>query len=402
MKFVVTKNGKSVGKLFGSLEEAEQFAELERFADPSADVRVKSYPVLAVGEDLDPAEGQALVDAILDGADFSNLPPEHQGPKGSSAEEQGEAAPAKGSFFVRHPSKLPVGDEILENLWARDTIAIHLTWEAPDGKPPDHKEPWEKMADKHLEDLAERGGYVWAETRVRPGVAKVGRIASQRPKDVRAAWVAPKQPQHAGGGPGSEVLLRTLRLDDAKEVGIHEVTALRDVRPPMWTIQSWAAAGSRLEAMVEGVPLERTWENLTPLQQQAACAEFLRSNRKPEYPKLQFLLTPSGSKPDKVDILGMEEDGTEILARVTSHQKGSPQVGSKAYTLNKKHQRPGRRLLLFCSFFGSADPTSSAPSLFPPEPIRAPIMDGVLFVPVEEILEWVKGQSVYADKIFSL
>jgi len=198
------------------------------------------------------------------------------------------------------------------------------------------------------------------------------------------------------------VILRTLRLEAVREIALDEATALRAERPLAAPIRRWRAAGSRLEAMVEGVPLERTWDNLTPLQQQAACAEFLRSGRKPEYPKLEFLLTPSGARLDKVDIFGMEEDGTEILARVTSRRKGSPQAGNEAGFLKKKYQRPGRRLILFCSFFGSADPASSAPSLFPPAPLQAPLMDGVLFVPVEEVLEWVKGQSVYGDKIFAL
>ncbi len=162
------------------------------------------------------------------------------------------------------------------------------------------------------------------------------------------------------------------------------------------------AASSRLEAMVEEVPLERTWANLTPLQQRAVCAEFLRANRNPEYPKLKFLLAPDGARLEEVDILGVEEDGTEIRARITSSRKGSPRAKSEAWSLKKKHHHPRRRLLLFCIFSGSADPASSAPSLFPTEPFQVLPEDGVVFVPVEEVLQWTKSQSVYADRLFSL
>ncbi len=434
LRFAVTKDGAFVGRPFDSHEEAMEVAELEKLGDPSADVRV--LPVLTAGEGLDPDEGQALVDAILEGEDFSDLPPEHRGPTGSPDEEQGEAAPdadparggsgpakrptahgkkgvpasAKGlSFFVRHPHCVPVADGVLEELWAQDRFAVPLPGEgaaggAPEGANPGvPQKPWgHGMAAGHVEDLAKRGGYAWVETRVRPGVAKIGRIVPQRPEDVRAAWTAPKHPKKHKGDPGREVVLRTLRLEDVRGVAPDEAASLRAERPLTDTIRPWTVVGPRLEATVEGVPLRRTWAHLTPLQQRAACAEFLRSNRNPEYPKLEFLLSPGGARLDNVDVFGMEEDGTEILARVTSLQKDSPQVGSEAWRLGKKHQRPGRKLVLFCSFFGSADPAGSTPSLFPPEPFGVPLVDGVSFLPVEEVLEWVKAQTVYADALFSL
>ncbi len=64
-----------MGRLFDSRGEALQVVEFEKLDDPSADARVQ--PVLSVGEGLDPDEGQALVNAILEGEDFSDLPPEH-------------------------------------------------------------------------------------------------------------------------------------------------------------------------------------------------------------------------------------------------------------------------------------------------------------------------------------
>ncbi len=300
LRFVVTKNGKVVGKPFASREEAEQLSELERVADPSADVWVEPYPVLTVGKGLDPAEGQALVEAILDGADFSDLPPEHRGPMGSSDEEQGEAAPdaspghggsGKGkkpteqgkkkgeapppksfSFFVRHSSYVPVADEVLEELWAQDRFAVPLPGEGGAGGYPEGptavipQKPWvHEMTAKYVADLAKWGGYAWAETRVRPGVAKVGRVVPQRPGDIRVASTAPKHSQHASGESSSEVVLKTLQLEDVKEVTLDKATTLRAERPLTGTIRPWPAAGSRLEAMVEGVPLDRTWANLTPL-----------------------------------------------------------------------------------------------------------------------------------------
>ncbi len=439
-KFVVTKNGKAVGKLYRSREEAERSAERERSADPPADIRVEALPVVTVGEGLDPDEGRALVDAILDGADFSNLPPEHLGPISPSGEDEGEAtpdpapgsegpgkekkamefgkkkgiaAPAKAfSFFVSHPSYVPVANEVLEELWAQDRIAVPVpskraAGEASEGpKATKPQKVLNKNAEKYLADLAWWGGFAWVETRVRPGAAKVGRVVPQQTRDVRVTFAAPKHPQHAGepAQKENEVVLRTLQLEDVKEIIPDEATLLRAERPLGGTILPWKAAGSRLQAMVDGVPLKRTWSNLTPLQRRAACAEFLRFDHKPEYPKLKFLLAPDGAKSGNLDILGVDEDGTEILARVTSLKKGDPSAQSEALELKEKHQRPVRMLLLFCRFSASGHPAQggSAPSLFPPEPFQVPPTDGVLFVSVEEVLEWVKTQAIYTDKLFAL
>ncbi len=431
LRFAVTKDGAFVGRPFDSREEALEVAELEKLADPYADVRV--LPVLTAGEGLDPDEGQALVDAILEGEDFSDLPPEHLAPVRSQDDEQGgaisdadpghggsgkkptehgkkaETAPPKGlSYFVRHPFHLPVADGVLEELWTRDTVAVCVPGEDAGGKgpgapkPSNHKKHGENMAAKHLADLALWGGYAWAETRVKPGIAKVGRVVPQQPGDVRVVWIAPKHPKHLDGNSGKEVVLRTVRLEDVREVDLSEATALRAVRPLGGTIWPWPAAAPRLEALVEGVPLERTWANLTPLQRRAACAEFLRANRNPEYPKLQFLLVPDGSRLEEVDILGLAEDGTEIRARITSSKKGSPRPRLEARQLKNKHHRPGQRLLLFYVSSGSANPADSTPSLFPTEPFQVLPEDGVLLVPVEEVLAWVRRQSFYADKLFSL
>ncbi|MDP9477033.1 MAG: hypothetical protein M3R38_15340 [Actinomycetota bacterium] len=310
---------------------------------------------------------------------------------------------------MRHSSYVPVADEVLEELWAQDRFAVPLPGEGGAGGYPEGptavipQKPWvHEMTAKYVADLAKWGGYAWAETRVRPGVAKVGRVVPQRPGDIRVASTAPKHSQHASGESSSEVVLKTLQLEDVKEVTLDKATTLRAERPLTGTIRPWPAAGSRLQAMVEGVPLDRTWANLTPLQRRAVCAEFLRSSQKPGYPKLKFLLAPDGAKLENVDILGVEEDGTEILARVTSLKKGSLLAQSKAGKLKKEHQRPGRRIVFFLSFYGPGGPESSDPSLFPPELPSVLLEDGVLFAPVEEVLEWVKAQAVYADKLFSL
>ncbi len=244
LRFAVTKDGAFVGRPFDSHEEAMEVAELEKLGDPSADVRV--LPVLTAGEGLDPDEGQALVDAILEGEDFSELPPEHRGPTRSPEEEEGESAsdadperggsgqerrptvhgkkgvpaPTKGlSFFVRHPYHVPVADEVMEELWAQNRLAVPLPGEGGAGRAPEGanpgvpQKPWgHEMAARHVADLAKRGGYAWVETRVRPGVAKVGKVVPQRHEDVRVAWTAPKHYQYASGDPGEEVVLWTLRL----------------------------------------------------------------------------------------------------------------------------------------------------------------------------------------------
>jgi hypothetical protein len=427
LKFVVTKNGGFVGKPFDSREEAKQIAELEKLGDPSADVRVQ--PVLTMEEGLDPTEGgensyaqaEALVDAILDGEDFSDFPPEHLGPMVSSDEGQGEAAPdavseqdvpGQGekstkhdkskampvkaiSFFVRHPS-IPVEDEDLEKLWAQDKVAVHLPGVSGDTEgpnPSNHQKPSEKTTSMYFEDLAKKGGYVWAETRVKSGVAKVGRVSPQEPEPFRAVWAASKNPKYAGKT-GSEVILKTLRLEDVKEVAPDEAVSLRAERPLGEAMRPWTGCGSRLKALIEGSLVEHTWGNLTPRQQLAVSAEFLRLQQKPGYPKLKFLLTPAGITKN-VDVYGMEDDGAAVYAQITSHRKGSSWVKWKVEKL-KEFDRPGNRLVCFCRI-SSLDGGDTL-SLFPPGPDQE---DGVLFIPVEEVLRWVKEQPAYAERLFS-
>lgn len=414
------KNDRFVGEPFDSREEAKQIAELEKLADPSADVRVESYPILKGG--LDPAEGEALVEAILEGEDFSDLPPEHRGPMGPSPEGSGEKAPdtvseyddpgkkkptkhgkSKAvatkavSYFVRHPF-IPVRDEDLEKLWAQNKIAVHLPGVGGNSKGPNpnnHQKLWEKMAFMRFKGLANNGGYVWAETRVKPGVAKVGRVSPQKPESFPAIWAASKNPKYAGKA-GSEVVLQTLRLEDVKEVAPNEAVNLRAERPVGGVMRPWTVCGSRLKALIEGSPIDHTWSNLTPRQQRAVSAEFLRLQRKPGYPQLKFLLTPSGITFDDVDVYGMEEDGTTVYAQITSRKKGSSWVKWKVEKL-KKFDRPGNRLVCFCRT--SNTDGDGTRSLFPLGPAQE---DGVLFIPVEEVLRWVEEQPKYARRLFAV
>jgi hypothetical protein len=151
-----------------------------------------------------------------------------------------------------------------------------------------------------------------------------------------------------------------------------------------------------LKALIEGSPVEHSWDNLTPRQQRAVSAEFLRL-RKPGYPRLKFLLTPEGISFKNVDVYGMEEDGTVVYAQITSRTKGSSLVKWKVEKL-KEFDRPGNRLVCFCRI---SDPHGGdTPSLFPTGSAQEE-KDGVLFIPVEEVFRWVEGQPAYAERLFS-
>lgn len=180
-------------------------------------------------------------------------------------------------------------------------------------------------------------------------------------------------------------MLKTLQLDWVKEIPPHEVMSLRAAKPIQGTIRRWKACGPRLEALVEGRSLEHEWESLSPDLQEAVCAEFLRLHSDPRYPRLSFLMLPVGRTLKDVDIFGIQQDGSDIFAQVTYRHKDDPESRKKVAALKKYEEKEGAsRLLYFCQC---------------PESV---VENGVTFVPVEEILTWIKCNGTYEDKLFSI
>ncbi len=161
------------------------------------------------------------------------------------------------SYFVRHTKSMTVRDEDLDRLWADDKIAIHFPGEGEEDSrsldPNDYLYVGERRAIERLVELAENGGYVWAETRIDQRV-KVGVVRPGTQIELYSAiWTLPNDHRYHGRG-GSEAILKTLRLDRIREVAPYEANNLRTVRPRRGTIMRWRACGNGLEALVEGEP----------------------------------------------------------------------------------------------------------------------------------------------------
>jgi hypothetical protein len=135
-------------------------------------------------------------------------------------------------------------------------------------------------------------------------------------------------------------------------------------------------------ALVKGEPVRREWDIMSTEMRNTLCAEYLRLHEVPGYPRLHLLLSSVIAVPRHVDLRGIEEDGTEIFAQITFGDRESPYVREKVRRL-KEYAGSGNRLVCFCECSASQE-------------------DGVLFIPVREILEWLKGHPVYGKKLFSV
>lgn len=122
------------------------------------------------------------------------------------------------SYFARHTERLLVRDEDLRALWDEDKLAVHYpgdTERAPDLRSlePEDYSGTGKTAMRYLRDLEENGGYVWAESRISPGVAKVGRVqAGTRIELDGALWEV--DGVRDGRKSGDEAVPKTLRLEE--------------------------------------------------------------------------------------------------------------------------------------------------------------------------------------------
>ncbi|MDP9437474.1 MAG: hypothetical protein M3P49_01800 [Actinomycetota bacterium] len=318
-------------------------------------------------------------------------------------------------YFVRFTGGMHVRDEDLCDLWEAGKVAVHLTEDGTGSGPSRSGKlnywkdypPNERMMVSTLLGLSEKGGYVWFEGRSGEG-AKAGVVRpGTRIEPFGAQWSERYYPKY-NVKPGTKTVLRTLQLEKVRAVGPEEAMMLRASRPVMpdhvgTNLRSWcpACGTSRLVSLVEGSPTVG-WNDLPLCLQLTVCTDFLRDHDNPEYPKLKrVLLTPTAGPeagPDKdVDIYGMAEDGTEVFAQVPfrrNRDREGFEARKKAGQLRKYR---GADAKLICIVPGSRDDADDL-RLFGR---RAPVvLDGVLFIPVGEILKWIERQPAYAEKVF--
>lgn len=315
-------------------------------------------------------------------------------------------ASPEASYFVRHTETLGVRREDLEALWEADRIAVHYpgdTSAGPDSESTD-SEDYERRQDrsaiKTLSELAYRGGYVWAQSYAAPsGEAKVGYVTGAKDGGAGvelergARWRIPGG--HPGRQSGDPAVLKTLRLEAAsvKLIGKGEAMDLRAARPRQGTIVRWRSCGPRLRALVEGTALPMKWSSLSPAQQEAACAEFLRERHpaRPDLPVLRRLLLPVGRTLEDVDLYGLAESGERIYAQVTHLAGNEAGSGGKVarlaeYAAVRTGARGGAgraRTVFFCS-----SPTPTDPG------------DATFVSADEEVLPWILASPAHREALF--
>ncbi|MDP9477357.1 MAG: hypothetical protein M3R38_17025 [Actinomycetota bacterium] len=146
---------------------------------------------------------------------------------------------------------------------------------------------------------------------------------------------------------------------------------------------------------------EERWHTLPDALKTTVCAEFLRNHEVPGVPRLKHLLLPPTNWGRDVDIYGVAEDGTEILAQVPflqNRDKEGFQAKRKAERL-RNYANSGAKLVCFVPGFGGGyERPDQEKKLFED---RSPnVDDEVVFVPVEEVLKWFEKQPAYAEKVF--
>jgi hypothetical protein len=297
--------------------------------------------------------------------------------------ETGEEIMVSGAYFVRHTKSVLVRREDMERLWAEDRVAVHFPGDTANSvrdseslDPDRYNKRDEKGAIGAFRELAEHGGYVWAQSYV-SDKAKVGYVRGIREggrgveMDKRARWEL-RGRTYEGREDGDPATLKTLRIEGVGPVGIVKVGKgeqmdLRARRPQRSATSRWKV-GDRLREVAEGKPRKAAFSSLSPAEQEAACAEFLREQhpRRSDLPVLKRLLLPVGRGLEDVDIYGIAEDGALVYAQVTNHRVGKKPATEKAKRLgayrsayaDRETGADERGTGVYLTFFGVGDGAS--------------------------------------------
>lgn len=279
------------------------------------------------------------------------------------------------TFFVRHTRVLPVSDATVASLFSDQRIALHYPGAGPTDSesrdPTSYTARGDQVAIRALVELAQVGGYVWAEYRT-TGVAYIGKVLPGSEIELRRSeWVR--------RDPGREAVLKTLQLKNVRKVLPNELLALRATRPRQGTIARWRKAGRTVEKLVERQPLSFSLQLLSPGQLETMCAEFLRSAR-PGYPTLDALLMPVGRTMKDLDFYGLSDSGRRVLAQVTFHRADSDRGRRKLEAL-AEYAGSNVELLLFCECQEMGE------------------SGGVRLVPLQQVEDWLSHRSELVEAL---
>ncbi len=390
-------------------------------SDMEDDQRKKHKDFIEPGSKED-AEATAVLNEVL--GEVGRQSRERELREKAEAEKERERRSSLGlplgddCYFARLASGMHVIKEDLFGLFEDLRIAVHLTegsvaipsstdWQ-PD--PKDYRLHEREMVSALLR-LRERGGFVWLEYQ-HSNKARVGVVTPGTGIEVRNVRRAAKDYGKKGFETGTEVALVTMRLKKVVYLQGDEATTLRACRPLMpdhvsRSLVSWrpACGTSRLVSMFDGREekgMKARWNDLPDALKMAVCAEFLRHHETSGVPRLKHLLLPPTNVGRNVDIFGMAEDGTLILAQVpfrSNKDKETFEAKKKAERL-RKYENTGANLICFIpSVEGSNESPVQEQKLFEDESLT--VRDEVIFVPIGQVLEWVEGQPAYAKRLFS-
>ena len=309
-----------------------------------------------------------------------------------------------GSYFARHTRAVLVGREHMERLWGEDRVAIHFPGNTAENArdsesldPADYGKRDEKAAMGAFRELAEQGGYVWAQSFV-SNTAKVGYVrgrleGGQGVRMERGARWEMRGKSYPGRQDGDPAVLKTVQLEGVVEVGKGEQMGLRARRPRSVAASRWKV-GCRLREVAEGSPRAAAVSSLSPAELESACAEFLRERHpgREDLPVLKRLLLPVGRTLEDVDVYGLSDGGALMYAQVTNHGFGTDAAKEKAtrlaayrsvYADRESGAAAGVRLV----FFGlGTGPTT---------------LEGVPFVSVDgEVEPWILSDADHRRGLF--
>jgi len=287
------------------------------------------------------------------------------------------------SYFIRHTKKILVPHEEINKLWDENRVAIHFPGKGEKDlesiEIKDYEsDPAARIAIKCFNELKCNGGYIWAEYHTQSSV-KIGKIKPNSFEYRNTIWSKdcdkPKREQ------GDTAILKTLQMENVKEIKSGQAMSLRAAKPRQGTIREWKNIGSKLECLVEGKPIVKNWNNLSPEQLETVCTEYPRKPDLENYPKLEHLLLPIGRTLEDVDIYGYSADTREIFAQVTHYKMSHPNCRQKIKKL-KHYKNKNIYKVFFCD---CDDPKKE---------------DDILVIPTTKVFEWLKRNEMYLKTLF--
>ena len=263
------------------------------------------------------------------------------------------------TYFGRHTIKIDIDDDTRNKIWERRFLAIHYP-DDKNGKFPEEEgnlwggrdnvslDPADYSAKaggvvKRLNTLAKEGGYVCAHYH---GQAEclVGYIEPDTPVE----FVEGRR-GHAKGQFGVVTYLKAIQIQKVQRLPVQKYPIIFVGKPQQGTLCRWANAGTLIEDLVEGRPIQPSLSSLSPAQLETLCAEYLRTDEAEALglPRLRHLLLPVGRTMKDIDIFGISTGGCKIFGQVTKLTLKGAQRKLKILKEYRKFENCER--VLFCS-----------------------------------------------------